>query len=261
MTQEAGLQEDGRLLRILSKITPWYRIPRQQQEEQARMGAPPVGVKLQEAGRSVLAQGADLQEGRVVPSLEVDQLEEGRVFSAPGVDLQEKGGAPGAELQEEGRIPGARAEGSSAQEVAGAALQAGVKEGSSQVVSEPVQEVQEFQEAPSRNQSNAIQNNLELFERSIEKQSMAKALQAYDDKPESRVSYKLMHDKLVQENTSLHEIIKHGRIANSKMQDKLLQYEKFFLACDTKTTETLMETNIELKSETEFLCEKLNKQN
>ena len=42
---------------------------------------------------------------------------------------------------------------------------------------------------------------------------------------------------------------------------KLEQYEKAFEACDTKTTEKLLETNIDLKNETDVLRERLNKQN
>ena len=86
---------------------------------------------------------------------------------------------------------------------------------------------------------------------------MAKALNAYDDRPETRSSYKLMYDKLLKENQGLKEIIKHGRVANTNMQAKLVQYKKAFQVCDTK----LLETKNGLKNETKFLCERVNKQN
>ena len=69
----AGPQEDGRLLQILSTLTPWFRIPHKKQDE----------------GRELATPEGDLQE--------VVLQEEGRV---PGEDLQE------VVLQEEGRVPG-----------------------------------------------------------------------------------------------------------------------------------------------------------
>ena len=212
----AGPQEDGRLLRILSTINPWYRIPRHKQEE----------------GKEQTTPGGDLQE--------VVLEEESRV---PEARCQGAG-------QEQGVIfQGARPKGSFSNVVAEPVLEARVKGGSLQGDAGCVQE---------DNQANKTQKNLDLFERSI--QNRTKALNAYDDKPEIRASYKIMYEEQFNENQRLNEIIKHGRLANSQMQAKLVQYEKAFQACDTDTTEKLLETNIGLKNETDVLHERLNKQ-
>ena len=172
----------------------------------------------------------------------VEMKEEGRGLMTAGGELQEEVRVvpPGGNLQEEVRVPGASSE--------GARYQGARPKGSSTHMEVP-------------NPLNKTQNNLELFERSIVNPNVAKAINAYDDRPETRISYKLMYDELLKENQSLTEIIKHGRVANTNMQAKLVQYEKAFQACDTKTTEKLLETNVGIKNETEFLRERVKKQN
>ena len=245
---EAGsvnLQEQGgSVLRILSTLTPWYRLSRRQEQDVTG------SVELQE--ENLEAGSADLR-GLEAGSGDLQEKETGsaKLQEAVSVDLQEQE-TVSVEFQEKETGSGELQEAGSRK----------IQEAVAKNLQEPETDLEE-----------KMRKNLELFETSIKKPDVASTLSLFDELPERRGSYKLLYEHLKEEVLSLKSVIENGSAENSRMKDVIergrkydidrkeyiIKLEKTVAACDVSMTEKLLTDNERLRNLNNALEEKVAK--
>ena len=250
------LQQEGTVLRILSTIKPWYRIPQSQEQE---AGSESDGWQGQEAGpkeHQELAIGSKEHKEQVAGPIELHEQETGsRELQENGSrELQEQETTGSCELQEQEAVSTKKQELTTGS-VEKQEQEAGSKEQQEQKAGLITSQVPS--EAPRDGVEEKMRKNLEMFENTMKHPVVANTLILFDNLPERRMSYKLLYEGLKEDVQSLKNVIDLGSKENEHMKDYIVKLEKTVAACDTKTTEKLLNENARLKNLSEELMEKV----